>query len=252
MGDDDAPPHAEQRRSADPLVVEHGPDPADPGTHQQRRETAPERAAELVAPEVGHERRQALEELDDDVAEHGIAHDHVGEMPGQVLALDIPLEPQVGRVEQLGGALDASIALALLLTDREEGDPRSGHTLDALREDRPHPRVLDKVLSGRIGIGADVQQQHRSGLGDHLDGERRPVDAGQASQAQHRGSHPGSGVAGRDDGVRLTVSDEVDRDQDRGVLLLAEGECRMLIHADDLARLARSTRSRAARRRWTG
>ena len=41
---------------------------------------------------------------------------------GQVLALDVALEVQVGRVEQLGRALDTGVALALLLADRQERD----------------------------------------------------------------------------------------------------------------------------------
>ena len=235
MGDDDRPSDAEQRRPADPLVVEDAADPIDAGAHQQRGEATADRGSELVPPEVGDERRQALEELDDDVAEHGVAHDDVSQVPGQVLPLDVALEPQVRRVEQLGGALDAGVALALLLADRQEGDTWPRDTLDAFREDRPHPGVLDEVLRRGVRVGADVQQDHRSGIGDHLDRQRRAVHAGQAAETKHRGGHPGTGVTGRDDGVGATVADEVDRHEDRGVLLLAQGQRRMLVHAHDLA-----------------
>jgi hypothetical protein len=41
-------------------------------------------------------------------------------------------------------------------------------------------------------------------------------------------------MTGRHDGIRLTVPNQVHRDQDRGVLLLAQGERRVLVHRDDL------------------
>ena len=106
----------------------------------------------------------------------------------------------------------------------------------ALREDRAHVRVLDEVLGRRVRVGADVEQDERAVVRDHLDGEGRSVDARQAAEAQDRGGHAGAGVTRGDDRVRLAAPDEVHGDQDRGVLLLAQGEGRMLVHADDLGR----------------
>ena len=106
---------------------------------------------------------------------------------------------------------------------------------DALGEDRAHPRVLDEVLGSRVGVGADVEEDHRALRGDHLDRERRAIDAGQPAEPQDRGGHPGAGVTRGHDRVRLAVLDQVDRDEDRRVLLLAEGQRRMLVHPDDLA-----------------
>ena len=237
MGDDHRAAHPEQRRTADLLVVEDAADPADAGPHQQVGQAPAQRARELVAPQVEDVGRQALEELDHDVAEHGVADDDVGHVGGQVLALDVALEMEVGRVEQLGGALDAGVALALLLADRQERDARLGDPQHALGEDRAHPRVLDEVLGRRIGVGADVEEDHRALRGDHLDGERRAIDAGQPAEAQDRGGHPGAGVTGGHDRVGLAVLDQVDRDEDRRVLLLAQRQRRMLVHADDLGRM---------------
>ena len=163
----------------------------------------------------------------------------------EVLALDVADEAQVRRVEQLGGALDAGVALALLLADRQQRDARPRDAQHPLGEDRAHPRVLGEVLGGRVGVGADVEQDHRPGVRDHLDGEGRPVDAGQAPEAQDRGGHAGPGVAGGHDRVGLAAPDEVGGDQDRGVLLLAQRQRRVLVHADDLASRGRSRRWRA-------
>ena len=71
-------------------------------------------------------------------------------------------------------------------------------------------------------------------LADHLDGERRPVDPGQPADAEDRGGHPGAGVAGGHHGVGLAAPDEVAGDEDRGVLLLSQGQGRVLVHVDDL------------------
>ena len=99
---------------------------------------------------------------------------------------------------------------------RQQRDPRVVDAQHLLGEDRAHPRVLGEVLGGRVGVGADVEQDDRSRLGRHLDREARTVDAGQAAEPQDRRGHPGPGVAGGDDRVRLSVPDEVGRDDDEG------------------------------------
>ena len=52
--------------------------------------------------------------------------DDVGHLPGQVLALDVAHEVEVGLVEQLGRPLDPGVALALLLADRQQRHARAG------------------------------------------------------------------------------------------------------------------------------
>jgi len=95
--------------------------------------------------------------------------------------------------------------------------------------------VLGQVLRAGVGVGADVEEDQRSGRGDHLDGQRRPVHAGRAAEPQDRGRHARPGVPGADDGVGAAPLDELAGDEDRGVLLVAEGPRRMLVHLDDLA-----------------
>ena len=61
-----------------------------------------------------------------------------------------------------------------------------------------------------------------------------PVDAAQAPEAQDRGRHARAGVPGGHDRVGLPAPDEVRGDEDRGVLLLAQGERGLLVHVHDL------------------
>ncbi len=63
-----------------------------------------------------------------------------------------------------------------------------------------------RFSAGRVGVGADVEEHERARVGDHLDGQRRPVDARQAAEARIAGRHAGAGVAGGDDGVGLAVA----------------------------------------------
>ena len=74
----------------------------------------------------------------------------------QVLALHVAREVEVRAVEELSRPLDAGIALALLLADREEGDARSLDPEGALGEEGAHPGVLGQVLGSRVRVGPDV------------------------------------------------------------------------------------------------
>ena len=152
-------------------------------------------------------RRQALEELDHDVAEDRVADHDVGQVVGQVLALDVAGEAEVGRVEQLGRALDPGVALALLLADRQQRDARGSRRPGrARRRSRPSGRTGRGSPGVESGLAPMSSRTIGPAVGDHLDGERRPVDARQAAEAKDGGGHPGAGVAGRDDGVGLAVA----------------------------------------------
>jgi hypothetical protein len=91
-----------------------------------------------------------------------------------------------------------------------------------LAEDRPHACVLGEVVTGRIGRGADVQEHEGAFVGDHLDGQCRAIDAGQAAEAEDGSRHAGAGVAGRHDRVRLARSDEAHADVDAGIALASD------------------------------
>jgi hypothetical protein len=226
----------QEGRSAGRFIVEDLPDAPDPGAQEQVRELAPDAPPQLRAPQVEDEGRQALEELDHDVAGHRIGHHDVGEVGDKVLALDVPDETQAGDVEQLGRSLDSQVALALLLADGQEGDARLRNAHDALREDRAHPRELHQVLRRGIRVGADVEEDERPAGADHLDGKRRAIDTRQPPDSQNGGRHGRAGVARGHDRVGPPDLDEVARHRDRRVLLLAQGEGGVLMHLDDLAR----------------
>ena len=100
----------------------------------------------------------------------------------------------------------------------------------------PIRAYCDEVLGRRVGVGADVEEHERPARADHLHGQGRAIDAGEPPDSEDGGGHRRAGVARGHHGVRASVPDEVTRDGDRRVLLLAQGEGGMLVHLDDLAR----------------
>ena len=161
VGDDHGALDAKQRRAADPLVVEDAPDPGDPGAHQQVREPAPDRAAELVAPQVEDERREALEELDRPRCRRPRRTRRRRPCGGQVLALDVADEVR-------SDASSSSVARWIRASPLPFSSPIDSSATrgfadaeDALREDRPHSCVLGEVLGSGVRVGPDVEKHER-------------------------------------------------------------------------------------------
>ena len=234
VGDEDRALDAQQRRAAEALVVEAIADAADAGLHEEVAERAPGRAAELVAQCREDEAREALEELDGHVADRCVADDDVGEVGDEVLALDVADEAQVAGRDEHRRVLDPLLPLATLFADREQGHGRLVNAEHLLAEDRPHACVLREVVAGRVGRGPDVEEHEGPLVGDHLDGQRRAVHPGQATQAEDGGSHAGARVASRHDRVRPTLAHESHADVDAGVALATDGGGGLLLHPDVL------------------
>ena len=253
VGDDGGPLHAEQRRAADLLVVEHRADPADARPHEHVGQPAAPRPRELGPPQVEDEARQALEELDDDVAEDRVADDDVGQVLREVLALDVAHEAQA-RTRRAARSRAWMRASPLPFSSPIDSSATRGSATPSTRSAKIAPirAYWARFSAVESGLAPMSSRTSGPGVGDHLDGQRRAVDAGQAAEAQDRGGHPGARVAGRHDGVGLAAPDEVRGDEDRRVLLLAQRQRRMLVHADDLGSRGRSGRWPAGRRRCRG
>ena len=222
VGDDAAPADAEQRRAAHDLVVERAPDPLDPRTHQEVGEPAAQVAAELTREQVEDVARQALEELDDDVAQDRVADDDVGKVRVEVLALDVADEVQVRLVDQLGRALDPRIALPLLLADAT-GAPPGGSGRRSTRSAKIAPMRAYWARFSAVESGLAPMSRSRNGREPvHLDGKRRPVDARQRAQDRDLPAAIPAPVWPAVTTASASPSpDELGGDQDRGLLLLA-------------------------------
>ena len=92
----------------------------------------------------------------------------------------------------------------------------------------------------RLGIRVcpDIEEEAVLSAGGGDDGpDRRPVDAGDAVQAEECRRHYRPAVAGADETVGPPVLHHLDAADDRGRLLAANRLRRMLVHGDHLRRL---------------
>ena len=220
----------QKRRAAKALVVEALANPGNAGAHEKVAERSPGRPFELSPEHVEDEARQALEELDRDIADRRVADDDIGRMVRQILALGVADEAQRTGLDELGRLLHARLALAAFLADRQQGHGRIGDSEDLLGKDRAHVRVLIEVQPARVRRGADVEQHHGPLVGDHLDGQSRTVDALEAAQEKDGRCDAGTGVAGRDHGIGLAFLDKAHAHVDGRVAFAAHGGSGVLVH----------------------
>ena len=71
-----------------------------------------------------------------------------------------------------------------------------------------HGGVLVEVDAGRVGGGTDVEQHHRSLVGDHLDGERGAINALESPEIEDRRRDAGTGVTRCDHRVGRSLAHE--------------------------------------------
>jgi hypothetical protein len=154
----------------------------------------------------------------------------------QVATLDVAYEVEAAIfVEHLRGLLDRLVALALLLADREQRDPRLLDAENSLGIQRAHVGELVQVVAARVHVRADVEEDEGARLGDHLDRQRGPINARQSPELQDRGGHAGARVARGHERVGPALLDQVHGDHDRRILLGLQREGRRFVHPHDLA-----------------
>ena len=114
--------------------------------------------------------------------------------------------------------------------------PAAGPRPDALREDGAHAGELGEVLGGRIRVGPDVEEDERPNRADHLDRERGRSTPRRRPRRRTAAAMPAP-VWPAVTTASASPLHEVGGDEDRGALLLAQGESRVLVHPDDLRRV---------------
>ena len=180
-----------------------------------------------------------FERLQHDVAGEAVGHADVDVGAHHVAALDVADEVEAGRGgQQLVRLLAEGVALARLLTDRQQADPRLGDAEAVTGVHGTHQRELDEPLGLHLGVGTGVEQDRRGRAGDRdRRGDRRALDAGDAAHAQQRRRHRRTRVAGGDHRARPAVANRLGGTHERGVLLAPHALRGVVVHADDLGRL---------------
>ena len=136
----------------------------------------------------------------------GVGDDDVGQVLRQVLALDVALEPEPG-LHRAARSPAGSGHRPCPSPRRSRAAPRAGSRTPRTRSAKIAPiwAYWARFSAVESGLAPMSSRTKRSGVGDHLDRQRRPIDAGQAAQPEDRRGHAGAGVPGGDDGVGLAA-----------------------------------------------
>ena len=168
MRDDAQPAQAQQVGAAAGLGVDLLAQCRSAGL-QQRPPSLPrveDIAASRIAPQ--DRLRDALHQLQRDVARQAVGHDHVGTPADEVSALDVAdelegVDPAACALAQLGARLERSASVPRAASSPLESSPTRGRSTPRtiLRERRAHEGELDEVLAAGLSVCADIEQRHR-------------------------------------------------------------------------------------------
>jgi hypothetical protein len=188
------------------LVVE---DPGECGrfrTAAAGRPACPDATAELGPPQVEDEGREASKNLITTFPATASVHHDVGVVGDEVLPFDVPDEVEIGRVEQLGRALDAKVALALL--SPMESSAIRGFGMPTTRSAKIAPiRAYWARFSGDES-GFAPMSRSTNGRPARIIWTARAGRStpGGPPDPQHRAGHRGAGVARRHHGIGLAIA----------------------------------------------
>ena len=148
----------------------------------------------------------------------------------------LPMKRSSLRLQQLGRLLDALLALAALLADgqqRHRWDRLTPSTRSA--KSAPMCAYWARLRPVESVVAPMSSSTNGPAVGDHLDGQRRPVDALEPAQVEDRRGHAGAGVAGGHDRVGLALLDQAHADVDARVALAPHGGRGVLVHAPPIS-----------------
>ena len=125
---------------------------------QQVAQAAAPVAPEHVADQRGQITGQRLPAFEQHVADKAIAHHDVDRAGEDVPAFDVADEVEPGLLEHPESLPRELRALAFLLADRHQADPRSGRAEDVLSIEVAHDRELTQVGGSGAEVGPHVEE----------------------------------------------------------------------------------------------
>ena len=180
---------------------------------------------------LGH----ALGQLEDDIAGKAVADHHIHITVGHVTGLDVAHEPDARCcLEQLVGFPEHRGALALLGTvvcQRHGGCGAALHLVDIAAA---HHSKGCQHLGAALHVRAAVQQQIGLVFGRHHGGQGRALYALEGAHDEACAHMERAGASGRDKGITLSLLQQVQAHHDGGILLAADGPCRLIAHLNGL------------------
>ena len=234
MADEHQAVHPQQRPGAVLPVVHLLPHLVEGRPEGQARRGVPGPALDGRPKLVHDEVRHPLHRLDDDVAGEAVGDDDVGDVRGDMLPLYVADEVEVALGQQGVGLLGQRTPLRLLFADVQQRHPGPFHLPRPLHVGRGHLGELHQVAGLAVRVGADVQENGELAGEGHEAHQGGPRDALDAAQVHDGSGHHGPGVAGGDERPGLPRLDHAQADDDGGILLVAGGLSRLLVHLDHL------------------
>ncbi len=236
---------AEQSRAVEAARIEPLAERVEHRHDDHAGEPGEDAAHELLADEAAHHLHHSLGRLEHDVADEAVAHYHVGFPLVDSVAFDVADEIEPAFAQHLRRLLHHLVAFDILLADVEQADARPVLVLYRSDQRRPHDRELQQMLRPAIDVGAEIEDVGGAAHAGQRGDDRGAVDARKHLENEARHRHQRPRVTGADTGLRFAVLDEVYRDANRRILLVAQRESWRFVHQHDLARVVNP-------KAWTG
>ena len=172
--------------------------------------------------------------LQDDIAGESVAENHLNGMLEEVMSFDIPSEIQGGGFQELENVLCEFTSFDILTADRHQADLGIAVAEDMLRKDRAHDRVLKKMDRAGVDIRTGIDKDADVLLGGKVRGDAGTLDALKSAELDRRSRDGGTCMTGADDGIGLTLLDEIDSTSNGGVFLATDGIDGRIAHLHNL------------------
>jgi hypothetical protein len=150
---------------------------------------------------------------------------------------DVAYKVDRGGLEQLVCLPRQVVALALLLADRQEANPRGCAADRDARVRSAHDRELHEVLRTALDGGAGVEQDRRLTSSWNDGGESRTIDPGETAECGVRRHHRGAGVPGAEERRCGVGADGLRGNANRRVRLAAKRGGRWFRHLHAVVRV---------------
>ena len=237
---------AEERRAADLTAVHERHEALELGLDKQIAELGAQTGQEYLLDAAAEELCRALDGLEHDVSGESVGDRDITAAEHDVIALDVADEVDASLVSRLLehriGLLAQRVTLGVLRAVVDQADARICHTDNLLHVEASHKRKLKQILRRALDVGARVDEQDLAGLGREQGRQCGSADAADALDNQRRARQLCTGVSSGYQCVALAVRKHAECDRHGGILLAAQDTGRIVVHIDDLLRVAHRDR----------
>ena len=222
VGLDDGAVQSQQGRAAPAVGVHAAGDGAEGVAGEQGAELAFGVFGDFTFEPGGHAFEEALQGLEDDVADKTVADHDVHAVVKEVVAFDVADEIEVDLLAEFAGfhgQLGAFVGLGAVAQNADAGRLVAENLAGV---NAAHDGEFEEVAGAAFDAGAGIKENEFIFRGGNDGGDAGTVQAGQGAQSDGGGGDNPAGVAGRNQGVGLALLEEVHGAQNRAIFFAAE------------------------------